>query len=58
MTKISSTKVQGFWFFSVVITVGLFHNHLSGSEFNFAMSTVFGIFATANVAQKKVLGGK
>ena len=55
MNKLMSTKVQGFWFFSLIITIALFANKLGAGEFIAGMTIVFGIFSGANVIQKKVL---
>ena len=57
LNKFWSTKVQGFWFFSVIITIMLGSGKLDGGEFIAGMTIVFGIFSGANVMQKKVLNG-
>ena len=57
MNKLLSTKVQGFWFFGIIITIGLFVDKLDAGSFIAGMTIVFGIFSGANVMQKKVLNG-
>ena len=55
MAKLASTKVQGFWFFSIAITIGLYLGNVSDGVYVAGMSFLMGIFSAANVIQKKVL---
>ena len=56
--KIHSTKVQGFWFFSIALVIALATDKLGEGGFISGMTLVLGIFSTANVMQKKILQDK
>ena len=55
MAKLASTKVQGFWFFSIVATILILLDKIGGGEYVALVTLIFSIFSTANVAQKKVM---
>ena len=58
MDKLKSTKVQLAWFFATSLLALCLYGSLSGSEFILGMTTLLGIFSTANVLQKKVIEEK
>jgi hypothetical protein len=49
-----STKFQHAMFVQLVATVGLFTGHLTGAEWIAASTIALGIYAAADVAQKRM----
>lgn len=54
MTKLLSTKVQAFWATWLLTWIAYFFNGLTEGTLIAIITLSFGIFATANVAQKMV----